>query len=77
MCVSGRDRCRAGRDLLVLWTDDLLGGLPSGSETKDQSPSLLQSEAPSCTYGLWSPAASRAVLWAALRLARGPGRGPE
>ncbi|KAI4559081.1 hypothetical protein MJT46_013723 [Ovis ammon polii x Ovis aries] len=31
----------------------------AGSETKDQSPSLLlQAEAPSCTYGLWSPAAS-------------------
>ncbi|KAB0349267.1 hypothetical protein FD754_014124 [Muntiacus muntjak] len=30
-----------------------------GSKTKDQSPSLLlQSEAPSCTCGLWSPAAS-------------------
>ena len=68
VCVSGRDHCRAGRDLMVLWThgvsggpqaDDLLGGSLSGSKTKDQSPSLLlQSEAPSCSYGLWSPSAS-------------------
>ena len=53
---------------MVLWThgvsggpqaDDLLGGSLSGSKTKDQSPSLLlQSEAPSCSYGLWSPSAS-------------------
>ena len=73
VCVSGRDHCRAGRDLMVLWThgvsggpqaDDLLGGSLSGSKTKDQSPSLLlQSEAPSCTYGLWSPSASEWWEW--------------
>lgn len=49
---------QAGRDSAGS-ADDLLGAPLSGSETKDQSPSLLlQSEAPSCTYGLWSPAAS-------------------
>ena len=81
VCVSGRDHCRAGRDLMVLWTHGVSGGPQAddllGAPFQDLRPRTSHLDCCSsqrlhhAPMGSGAPQPLRAVLWAALRLARG------